>query len=585
MSPESFKRKLTAILSADVKGYSRLMGENEAETVKTLTAYRKIMGELIQHHRGRVIDSPGDNILAEFGSVVDAVQCSVAAQNEFKARNAELPENRRMVFRIGVNLGDVIEEEGRIYGDGVNIAARMEGLADGGGICISGTAFDQVEGKLGLEFEYLGEQAVKNIKKPVRVYRLRIDSAASAAEMSLELPLPHKPSIAVLPFVNMSGDPDQEYFSDGIAEDIITALSKFRWFFVTARNSTFTYKGKSVDVKEVAKSLGVRYVLEGSVRKAGNRLRITAQLVDAPSGHHVWAERYDRDLNDIFAVQDEITERIVASVGPEFLSAEMQRAQRKDLRSLDAWEYVMRAALHHSRYVKEDVVEAQRLLRKAIELDPLNAGGFSLLAFTHLTQVQFGWTESAEESIQEATKAAQSAVAIDDRDALAHTALGLVDLFSRRYDDAIRRLEGAIDLNVNLAYAYGGLGQALALSGEYEKAVVQINKAVRLSPHDPFIVYWFGHLGLAAFADARYEEACEWGRKVVRENPQFPGGHRLLAASYGQLGRINEAAMELKELLRLMPGMIPEDVRKQVPFKKANDMERYIEGLLKAGLK
>jgi TolB-like protein/cytochrome c-type biogenesis protein CcmH/NrfG len=383
----------------------------------------------------------------------------------------------------------------------------------------------------------------------------------------------------------MSGDPDEEYFSDGITMDIITALSKFRWFFVTARNSTFTYKGKTVDVKDVARSLGVRYVLEGSVRKAGNRLRITAQLIDAPSGHHVWAERYDRNLNDIFTVQDEITECIVTSVGPEFLSAEMQRAQRKDVRSLDAWDYVMRAAFHHSRYIKEDVVEAQRLLRKAIELDPLNAGGYSLLAFTHLTQVQFGWTESAEESIQEATKAAQSAVAIDDRDALAHTALGLVDLISRRYDDAIRRLEGAIDLNVNLAYAYGGLGQALALSGEYERAVVQIDKAVRLSPNDPFIVYWFGHLGLAAFADARYEEACEWGRKVVRVNPQFPGGHRLLAASYGQLARTGEAAMELKELLRLMPGMIAEDIRKQVPFKQVNDMERYIEGLLKAGLK
>jgi adenylate cyclase len=584
VNTQEFKRKLSAVFSADVAGYSRLMGENEAETVKTLTAYRKIMGELIQRHRGRVIDSPGDNILAEFGSVVDAVQCSVAAQNEFKARNAELPENRRMEFRIGVNLGDVIEEEGRIYGDGVNIAARMEGLAGEGGICISGTAFDQVEGKLGLEFEYLGERTVKNIKKPVRVYRLRFGSAFSA-EMSLELPFPHKPSIAVLPFVNMSGDPDQEYFSDGITEDLITALSKFRWFFVTARNSTFTYKGKSVDVKHVSKSLGVRYVLEGSVRKAGNRLRITAQLIDAPSGHHVWAERYDRDLNDIFAVQDEITERIVTSVGPEFLSAEMQRSQRKDLRSLDAWDYVMRAAFHHSRYIKEDIVEAQHLLRKAIELDPLNAGGFSLLAFTHLTQVQFGWTESAEESIRAATKAAQGAVAIDDRDALAHTALGLVDLISRRYDDAVRRLEGAIDLNVNLSYAYGGLGQALALSGEYEKAVAQINKAVRLSPNDPFIVYWFGHLGLAAFADARYEEACEWGRKVVRVNPQFPGGHRLLAASYGQMGLINEAAMELKELLHLMPGMIAEDVRKQVPFKKANDMERYIEGLLKAGLK
>src|SRR5512136_1865545 len=324
MSAESFKRKLTAILSADVKGYSRLMGENEAETVRTLTSYRNIIGELIQQHRGRVIDSPGDNILAEFRSVVDAVQCSVAVQNEFMARNAELPDNRRMVFRIGVNLGDVIEEEGRIYGDGVNIAARMEGLADGGGICISGSAFDQVEGKLGLEFEYLGEQAVKNIKKPVRVYRLKIDSAASSAEMSLELPLPRKPSIAVLPFVNMSGDPDQEYFSDGITEDIITALSKFRWFFVTARNSTFTYKGKSVDVKDVARSLGVRYVLEGSVRKAGNRLRITAQLIDAATSLHVWAERYDRDLKDILAVQDEIAERIVTSISPAFLTAEMR---------------------------------------------------------------------------------------------------------------------------------------------------------------------------------------------------------------------------------------------------------------------
>lgn len=585
MMIEKVKRKLTAILSADVKGYSRLMSQDEEATVKTLKQHRLTISGLVSEHRGRVVDSPGDNILAEFGSVVDAVKCAVKIQETLKRKNAELPENRRMEFRIGVNLGDVLDEGDRIYGDGVNIAARLEGLADGGGICVSGPAFDQVDGKLGVEFEYLGEQSVKNIKKAIRVYRLIMGVAVSSAEISRELPLPHKPSIAVLPFVNMSGDADQEYFSDGITEDIITALSKFRWFFVIARNSTFTYKGKSVDVKDVARSLGVRYVLEGSVRKAGNRLRITAQLIDAPSGHHVWAERYDRDLDDIFAVQDEITERIVTSVGPEFLSAEIQRAQRKDLRSLDAWDYVMRAAFHHSRYIKEDVVEAQRLLRKAIELDPLNAGGFSLLAFTNLTQVQFGWTESAEESIQKAAKAAQSAVAIDDRDALAHTALGLVDLISRRYDDAIRRLEGAIDLNVNLAYAYGGLGQALALSGEYEKAVVQINKAVRLSPHDPFIVYWFGHLGLAAFADARYEEACAWGRKVVLENPQFPGGHRLLAASYGQLDRISEAAMELKELLRLMPGMVPDDIRKQVPFKKPNDMERYIEGLLKAGLK
>ncbi|NIM98214.1 MAG: tetratricopeptide repeat protein [candidate division Zixibacteria bacterium] len=460
----------------------------------------------------------------------------------------------------------------------------MEGLAEGGGICISGKVYEEVKGKLGLEYEYLGEQAVKNIPEPVRVYRVRMELVATQAGSVKHLELPDKPSIAVLPFDNMSGDPEQEYFADGIAEDIITALSRFRWFFVIARNSTFTYKGKTADVKQVAQDFGVRYVLEGSVRKAGNRVRITAQLIDAPNDHHVWAERYDRDLEDIFAVQDEITQSIVTSVGPEFLSAEMQRAQRKDVRSLDAWECVMRASSHHSRYTKQDVAEAQRLLRKAINLDPLSAGAFCLLAFTHLMQAQFGWSESVNQSIQEAAKAAQRAVAIDDRDAWAHTALGMVDLISRRYEDTIRRLEKAIDLNPSLANAHGALGQALALSGEYEAAVGQINKAIRLSPRDPFMVYWVAHLGLAAFAVERYDEAREWGVKTVRENPQFPGGYRLLAASYGQLDRKKEAQTALKEVLRLLPGMTIEDVRKQVPFKKPNDLERYLDGLRKAGL-
>jgi len=585
VAEERVKRKLAGIFSADVKEYSRLMADDEEATVHTINAYRAVMTDLIREHRGRVLDAKGDNVLAEFTSVVDAVRCAVEVQKQLKEKNSALPENRRMEFRIGINLGDVIEEGETLYGHGVNVAARLEGLAEGGGICVSGTVFDQLEGKPGMEFTYLGEQAVKNIRKPVRAYRLRMERVPSPVETSRETPSAHKPSIAVLPFVNMSGDMEQEYFSDGIAEDIITALSRFRWFLVIARNSTFTYKGRAVGVKEVAQDLGVRYVLEGSVRKAGNRVRITAQLIDAPSAHHVWAERYDRDLDDIFAVQDEITQRIVTSIGPEFLSAEMQRAQRKDLRTLDAWDYVMRAAFHHSRYTKEDVVEAQGLLLKAIELDPLSAGAFCLLAFTHLTQVQFGWSASADESIQKATKAAQNAVSIDDRDAWAHTALGLVDLISRRYDDAIRRLQRAIDLNVNLANAYAGLGQALALSGEYEAARIEINKAVRLSPHDPFIVYWFGHLGLAAFADERYEDACEWGSKVVQENPRFPGGHRLLAASYGQLGRLEAAATALKDLLMLMPGMTADDVGRQVPFRKRHDMQRYIDGLRKAGLK
>ena len=585
MTTERAKRKLSAILSADVKGYSRLMGQDELATVRTLTTYRELMATLIKQHRGRVVDSPGDNLLAEFVSVVDAVECSVKIQNELKARNAELPENRKMEFRIGVNVGDVIQEGERIYGDGVNIASRIEGLADGGGISVSGTVYDQIENKLALGYEYQGEHTVKNIAKPIRVYRVLMEPVATQTHSVKHLERPDKPSIAVLPFANMSGDPEQEYFADGISEDIITALSKFRWFFVIARNSTFTYKGKTVNVKQVAQDLGVRYVLEGSVRKAGNRVRITAQLIDAPSNYHVWAERYDRDLEDIFAVQDEITQSIVTSVAPEFLSAEMQRAQRKDVRSLAGWDCVMRATSLHSQYTKQDIAEAQRLLRKAIEVDPISAEGFCLFAFTHLMQVQFGWSESADQSIQEAAKAAQSAVAIDDRDALAHTALGLVDLISRRYDDAIRRLETAIDLNPSLANAYGALGQALALAGEYDRAVTQINKAIRLSPRDPFMVYWFGHLGLAAFAEERYDEACEWGVKSIQENPQFPGGHRILAASYGQLGRMQEAQTALKELLVLMPGMTIDDVRKQVPFKKSGDTERYLDGLRKAGLK
>jgi adenylate cyclase len=592
MTTKDVKRKLTAILSADVKGYSRLMGEDEKGTVRTLNAYKEVMTNLIQHHHGRVVNAPGDNILAEFASVVDAVECAVEVQKELKARNADLPENRRMEFRIGVNLGDVIEDGEQILGDGVNIAARLESLSEAGGICISGTAFDHVENKLGLGYEYLGEQTVKNIAKPVRVYRVLMEPGAVARRGSevaskerMALPLPDKPSIAVLPFANMSGDPEQEYFSDGITEDIITALSRFRWFFVIARNSTFTYKGKTVDVKTVAQDLGVRYILEGSVRKAGSRVRITAQLIDAPTSHHIWAERYDRDLKDIFAVQDEITENIVTSIGPEFLSAEMRRAQRRDVRSLDGWDCIMRAAFHHSRYRKEDVAEAQRLLQKAIELDPFNAEGFCLLAFTHLMQVQFGWSESADQSVQEATKAAENAIAIDDRDAWAHTALGLVDLISRRYDDAIRRLKKAVILNPSLANAYGALGQVLALAGEYAPAVEQINKAIRLSPRDPFLVYWLAHLGLAAFSEERYDIACEWAAKVIQENPCFPGAYRMLAASYGQLGRIKEAQAALKEMLLLMPGMTIDEVRKQVPFKDPVHMERYLDGLRKAGLK
>jgi adenylate cyclase len=370
MAEEGFRRKLTTMFSADVAGYSRLMGEDEAATVKTLTSYRRIMVELIKQHRGRVVDSPGDNLLAEFTSVVDAVQCAVAVQKEFQARNAELPEDRRMVFRIGINLGDVIEEGDRIYGDGVNIAARLEGIADPGGICISKTAFDQIETKLPLGYDYLGEQTVKNIARPVGAYQVLMEPRVTVAgKEEKPLPLPEEPSIAVLPFANISGDPEQEYLSDGLTEEILTALSKVDKMFVIASNSTFAYKGKPVKVQQVGEELGVRYVLEGSVRKAGDRVRITAQLVDATTGGHVWSERYDRDLKDIFALQDEITMKILTALRVTLTEGEQARVYDRSTENLDSFLKVLRGMHHFLRFNEDDNVVARQMFEEAVRLD------------------------------------------------------------------------------------------------------------------------------------------------------------------------------------------------------------------------
>src|SRR5713101_8283615 len=426
------ERKLAAILSTDVQGYSRLMGEDEVATIRTLTAYRELMTSLIQQYRGRVVDSPGDNLLAEFISVVEAVQCAVAIQRELKARNAQLPPHRRMEFRIGINLGDVIVEGERIYGDGVNIAARLEGLAEAGGLCISGTVYDQVKTKLSLDYEELGAQAVKNIAEPVRVYRVHLEPRTAApavrqprrlmarywrkvalaalglvlilgggvtvwqlsfrppspagvlpSERAAALPLPEKPSIAVLPFVNMSGDPEQEYFSDGMTEDLITDLSKLSGLFVIARNSVFTYKGKAVKPEQVSRELGVRYVLEGSVRKAGDRVRITAQLVDATTSYHLWADRYDRDLKDIFAVQEEISRKIVAALAVQLTAGEHARLGRQYTDNLEAYDYLLRGSESLGRYTKETNVQARQMFEQAIALDPTFALAYALLSVTY----------------------------------------------------------------------------------------------------------------------------------------------------------------------------------------------------------
>ncbi|MEE8505367.1 MAG: adenylate/guanylate cyclase domain-containing protein, partial [Kiloniellales bacterium] len=501
-------------------------------------------------------------------------------------RNASVPEDLQIKYRIGINLGEIIVDGEDIYGDGVNIAARLEGLAAPGGIYISGKVYEEVRNKVPTVFEDLGKQEVKNIPEPVRVYRIRLGEAtgAGASGSGDAPPLPDKPSIAVLSFDNMSGDPEQEYFADGIAEDIITVLSRFHWFFVIARNSSFTYKGSAVDVTRVAKELGVRYVLEGSVRKAGNRVRISAQMIDATTGQHVWAERYDRDLADIFAVQEEIAESIAGSIGPEYLAAEARRAQRKDARNLNAWDLVMRARWHLWRLTRQDNPEAQRLLREAIELDPGNVMALSDFAFSQMVDSAFGWSEAPGQSLSEAAAAARKAIAIDERDAWAHTVLGMIDRYALRYDDSIRRLEKAIDLNPNLAHAHNALGFTLAYAGEYDAAISSIGKAIRLSPRDSFKFIWFEARAVAAFGAGRYRDAVEWARKSIQENPQFPGGYRVLAAAHGQLGERAEARAALEAFLRLQPSHTVDDIKRHTPWKKPADMARYLDGLRKAGL-
>lgn len=630
--PENFKRKLTAILSADAVGYSRLMADDEAATVKTIVFYREIMASLVKQHRGRVVDSPGDNVLAEFSSVVDAVQCAVAVQNEFQTRNAELAENRRMEFRIGINLGDVIDEEGRIYGDGVNIAARLEALADPGGICVSKTAFDQIETKLPLGYEYLGQQSVKNIPKPVGAYRVlmkpdavgkvigekrflgRVSRRTAMAAIiilvmvaggliswniylhqskkiapssvgKMAFPLPDKPSIAVLPFVNMSDDPKQEYFADGMSEDIMTKLSKFGYFFVISRNSTFSYKGRAVPVRVLARELGVEYVLEGSVHKVDDRIRITAKLIDARADKHVWAESYDREFKDVFEVQDEITKNIVASVEPEFLSAEFQRTQKRDAPGLEAWDTFMRGYWHFLRYTEEDNETAQRLLRRAIEIDPTIANYHAVLAVTHLMDGLYGWSPSRDESLRTALEIAVRGLALDDQDAQVIRVLGLIHFFSRNYDTARSYFERAVATNPYEAENHALLGASFGVDGEYEAALSAFETAFRLSPRDVHAPTWYNYMAVAAFIVGRDEEAAEWARKTIEANPQFPGGHRTLAAAYGAMERTEEAKRAAEKLLELLPHVTIAQLRQSIPyFKDPDGLERYLDGLRRAGI-
>ncbi|HYA90182.1 MAG TPA: adenylate/guanylate cyclase domain-containing protein [Thermodesulfobacteriota bacterium] len=633
MTTQEVKRKLVAILIADVKGYSRLMGEDEKGTVRTLNAYKEAMNGLIQHHHGRVVDAPGDNVLSEFGSVVDAVECAVKTQKEMRTRNAELPENQRMEFRIGVNLGDVIEEGDKIYGDGVNIAARLESLSEAGGICISGTAYDQVKNKLSLGYEYLGKQSVKNILEPVRVYRIltkpRPTSIVSrckrtgvnywkrvhpvfkvlvallaaanvvwqfyphlrpsrlpveeVSKQKMALPLPDKPSIAVLPFVNMSGDPKQEFFSDGITEDIITALSKVPMLFVIARNSTFTYKGKSVNVKQISKELGVQYVLEGSIQRSADRVRITAQLIDALSGHHIWAERYDRELKDIFVLQDEVTGNILRAMQVKIMEGEQALHRDNGIRNLNCYLKLLEAQNYFNGFDIEGNKLARRLGEEALAMCPESSSAYNLLATTYMMDYWYGSGKSPQESIEKAIELAQKAIALDDSYASPHGLLSFLYSIKEEHEKALAEGKRAVSLDPNGADVYAWYATSLTFAKRPEEAIPLFQKAIRLNPFGP--AWYFFNLGNAVRITGRYEEAVSAYKKALQRSPDNLFAHVFLAATYSRMGREKEARAEAAEVLRINPEFSLDYFAKTLPYKDQEVTKSLIDALHKAGLK
>jgi len=586
MATEGFKRKLTSIFSADAVGYSRLMGDDEAATVRTLKSYRALITDIVQQFRGRIIDTPGDNILAEFPSIVDAVNCSIEIQRDLAKRNAELPDNRKMDFRIGINLGDVIEEEGRIYGDGVNIAARVESIAEAGGICISSAAYDQVANKLGLDYEDLGEHQVKNITRPIRIFRVKGQNNLSerlASEKYTDLSLPDKPSIAVLPFDNMSGDTEQEYFSDGITEDIITALSRSPWLFVVARNSSFAYRGATVNVKHISRDLGVRYILEGSVRKAGNRVRITAQLIDGITGSHVWAEKYDSELQDIFDMQDQITQQVVATLQTQITShigAMTQNFKRPDL---GTWDLLARGIKFFNEWSSEGLASAEKLFRRAIASDPKSCEAHFMLACVLIHQVIMGYVSDTTTIISEAFEIAKRAVSINENQEYAHWALAIIQFYREKRDMAVAHLKRAIELNPNCSQAHGVLGDFLAVSSPNESIKHQ-EFAIRINPKDPSIFFRYSGLACAHFSAGRYLDAVQWARKSVQRKPSWRNGHAYLAASLAQLNLLEEAKEAVINYLENFPDETISHLMKLGIPEQSDFAKRYEEGLRKAGL-
>jgi adenylate cyclase len=579
---EKITRKLRAILSADVKGYSLLMADDEIHTIETLKKYRSLMSGLIQQHSGRVVDNPGDNLLAEFSSAVDAVECAVEVQKKLKKENAKFVEEMQLQFRIGVNIGDVVQDGDRIYGEGVNIAARIESISDAGGVCISRNTYDQIKNKLQVDTEYLGEHEVKNIEEPVRVYRVLMDAESPKPLVDEPLELPDKPSIAVLPFDNMSGDPSQEYFSDGLTEQIINGLCKVSNLFVIGRNSSFAYKGKSISTKQIAKELGVRYILEGSVQRGGNRVRITAQLIDAKTDYHLWSESYDRNLSDIFALQDEITIKLISSMTINLTVGEQARLWEGGTTNIQAYDRLVRGNDCLIRNNEKDTKQARQYFKEAINIDDAYDFAYVLLGYTHVFDLVFRWSKSPLRSFEEAEKIANKAIALNDSLDLAHTLLGWIYLFKRQHDEAIKEGERAIELNPNGAEAHAQLAFILIFSDETDLAIKLLERAFRLNPIPP--TYFYDFLAIAHRNNGQYEKAIELCKKGLTGNPDNLSAHLTLTISYSLFNYTEEANKAAEEVLRIDPNFSLEYYAKTIPYKHQETGDKYVEALRKAGL-
>jgi TolB-like protein/class 3 adenylate cyclase/Flp pilus assembly protein TadD len=576
LAVERVERKLAAILAADVAGYSRLMGADEEGTLARLKALRReLFAPKIAEHRGRIVKTTGDGLLVEFASPVEAVRCAGEIQKAMREREGSLPEDQRIEIRVGINLGDVIIDEDDVYGDGVNIAARLEALADPGGVVISSTVFEQVRDRVPDSFEDLGDQQVKNIARPVRVYRVVTERRREAATGPVALPLPDKPSIAVLPFANMSGDPEQEYFADGMVEEIITALSRIRWLFVIARNSSFTYKGQAVDVKQVGRELGVRYVLEGSVRKAGGRVRITAQLIDALSGSHLWADRFDGSLEDVFELQDRVASSVAGVIEPALQAAEMRRSAARPATDLTAYDVYLRALAITSSITKERFFAALGLLEQAISIDPNYGPALSLAAICHRRLVRDGWADEPETSRRKAMDLARQALQVGDNNPgiLADVALVLA-YFGEDIDAMIGLVDCALALNPSFARGWLRSGILRTFAGEPDLAIEHIETSLRLSPRERMGSPLFS-IGQAQFFKRQFAEAASKLRLSIQDQPGNAVSHRFLAACYAHMGRLDEASAIVARLRAITPLVVPPEL----PYRNPDHRELLLSGL------